>query len=293
MLPLFLILFHSTVAASASATTATLTLQLHDPNTRATSTIPAFPEQSASSPTSSCPLSLPLRRPPSSLRPSCTPSPHHRLRCCPTLATLLFSSYPSPHPSSSSSPPGKQGGYDMPEVPQDTETCSEEVGKALTDAGVDVSYRNASCDLVFCYCGIHLHRMSCEMDDRVFNDRVGSLARDCSSPGIAGCSRCLTSLSKLRSSTALLSSNDGERTTKVHSDDCQLMGLAWLLARNHSAYARTVTSVFRAMMSGPDGTVPRSCKVRSDVLPLAVDSSELSGNWTPTRGWSAPWRMPN
>lgn len=55
------------------------------------------------------------------------------------------------------------------------------------------------------------------------------------------------------------------------------MGLTWLLAKNRTAYIRTVTSVLRAKMMSEDGSDPRSCTLNSDGMPLAVDSAEISG----------------
>lgn len=56
------------------------------------------------------------------------------------------------------------------------------------------------------------------------------------------------------------------------------MGLTWLLAKNRTAYIRTVTSVLRAKMMSEDGSDPRSCTLNSDGMPLAVDSAEMSGS---------------
>jgi hypothetical protein len=71
------------------------------------------------------------------------------------------------------------------------------------------------------------------------------------------------------------SSKSGDRTTKIHNKDCELMGLTWLLAKNRNAYIHTVTLVLRALMLNPDGSDPQSCTLNSDGMPLAVDSSEL------------------
>ena len=66
-----------------------------------------------------------------------------------------------------------------------------------------------------------------------------------------------------------------DRTSKMHSRDCELMGLTWLLAKNRSAYMHTVSSVLRAIMMSSDGSRPPSCSLTSDGMPLAVDSSEI------------------
>lgn len=69
-----------------------------------------------------------------------------------------------------------------------------------------------------------------------------------------------------------------DRKKKMHDRDCELMGLTWLLAKNRTAYAPTVSAVLRTiMMSGGNGgsQEPRSCIVGRDGMPLAVDSAEL------------------
>ena len=68
----------------------------------------------------------------------------------------------------------------------------------------------------------------------------------------------------------------------MHTRDCELMGLTWLLAKNRTAYIHTVSSVLRAIMMSTDGSDPPSCKVNSDGMPLAVDSSEISGQSSST-----------
>lgn len=78
------------------------------------------------------------------------------------------------------------------------------------------------------------------------------------------------------------SSKPENRTTKMHHKECQLMGITWLLARNRTAYIRTVTSVLRAKMMSEDGSDPRSCTLNSDGMPLAVDSAEISGSFVST-----------
>lgn len=74
------------------------------------------------------------------------------------------------------------------------------------------------------------------------------------------------------------SSKPEDRTTKMHNKDCQLMGLTWLLAKNRTAYIHTVSAVLRAIMMSNDGSHPQSCALNSDGMPLAVDSSEISGH---------------
>lgn len=63
----------------------------------------------------------------------------------------------------------------------------------------------------------------------------------------------------------------------MRKKDCELMGLTWLLAKNRTAYIRTVSAVLRAIMMSKDGSNPSSCTLNSDGMPLAVDSSEIYG----------------
>ncbi|GAB4845289.1 hypothetical protein Ancab_038698 [Ancistrocladus abbreviatus] len=69
---------------------------------------------------------------------------------------------------------------------------------------------------------------------------------------------------------------EDRRTRKMHSKECELMGLTWLLAKNRTAYIDTVTSVLRALMMSKDDADPRSCSLNSNGMPLAVDYTEIS-----------------
>lgn len=67
-----------------------------------------------------------------------------------------------------------------------------------------------------------------------------------------------------------------ERTSKMLSRDCELMGLTWLLHKHRSAYMHSVSAVLRAlMMNTADDVDPTFCSLNSDDMPLAVDSSEI------------------
>lgn len=68
-----------------------------------------------------------------------------------------------------------------------------------------------------------------------------------------------------------------DRTARMRSKDCHLMGLTWLLSKNRTAYIHIASNVLRAIMMSPDGSNPQSCTLGSDGLPLAVDSVEVSG----------------
>ncbi|KAM1238739.1 hypothetical protein TB2_039394 [Malus domestica] len=257
------------------------------------STIPAFPEQSD---LAGCPLDLPNELF-HGIKSACSAtkgdsSDHlQRSRCCPALAAWLYSAYSATalgrvgrvSPAVSGQP------YDLPLLPDDSETCVEDLGQALKTRGIELIKPNETCDVVYCYCGIRLHPLSCpeafwenERGKLVGGAKVKKLERDCLSgggngfPGLGGCSKCLHSLYNLNKKKASDSSKLEDRTTKMLNKDCQLMGLTWLLAKNRTAYIHTVTSVFRAFMVSADGSDPRSCTLNSDGMPLAVDSSQIS-----------------
>ncbi|XP_054806434.1 uncharacterized GPI-anchored protein At4g28100 [Prosopis cineraria] len=275
------------------------TVQSILPHPSPPATIPAFPEQSNAV---GCPLDFSDEFF-QGVKSACGANKHdadgelHRSRCCPVLAAWLYSAY-------SATALGRVGGmgqaskgrnahttsYDMPLLPDDSETCVSDLGKALRVKGIDLVQPNETCDVVYCYCGIRLHPLSCleafsvNPDGKVVEDEsVKMLERNCLSsssnvnklPGLGGCSKCLNSLYKLNKKTSN-SSKSQDRTTKIHNKDCQLMGLTWLLAKNRSAYIHTVSGVLRAFMLSSDGSDPKSCTLNSDGMPLAVDSSEFS-----------------
>lgn len=62
----------------------------------------------------------------------------------------------------------------------------------------------------------------------------------------------------------------------MHNQDCELMGLTWLLNKDRSAYIHTVSAVLRAlMMNTNEASDPTFCSLNSDGMPLAVDSSQI------------------
>ncbi|CAN8258945.1 unnamed protein product [Cochlearia groenlandica] len=254
-------------------------------------TIPAFPEQSDFS---GCPLDLPddLFH---GIKSACTGKKIHKGRCCPVLGAWLYSAYSTTALSRSIS---RNSEEDMPLLPDDSETCVDELGKSLRRRGIELERRNDTCDVVYCYCGIRLHHLSCsdafgvDEEGRLVGDEsVDRLEKDClfEKHGnddddrllttLSGCNKCLNSLYKLNpkktSGARNPSKEDRNRTTKMHNKDCVLMGLTWLLAKNRRAYFPTVTSVLRAVMLSQNGE-PRSCAIGGDGMPLAVDSSEFS-----------------
>ncbi|KAI3802390.1 hypothetical protein L1987_30522 [Smallanthus sonchifolius] len=229
-------------------------------------TIPAFPEQSDDA--SGCPLDLPadLFR---NVKSACTGQ--HALRrssCCPVLAAWLYSAY-------SATALGKTikqtaSYYDLPLLPNDSETCIDTLENRLRSNGIELRRANESCDVVYCECGIRLHQLTCteafsvnSAGDLVGNHIVQKLEKDCL--GVNGyCNKCFKTLRLLNTSKSVA------RSSKMHNEDCELMGLTWLLAKNRSAYIHTVSGVLRATMMNTE-----SC---TDALPLAVDSSEINAS---------------
>ncbi|EEF29257.1 uncharacterized GPI-anchored protein At4g28100 [Ricinus communis] len=270
-----------------------VTIQSFLPNPSPPATIPAFPEQSN---IAGCPLDIPdeLFH---SVKSACGNGQQqlHKSRCCPVLAAWLYAAYSATALGRAArvAPATVAGAYDMPLLPDDSETCVDDLGKALSQKGVELVRPNETCDLVYCYCGIRLHPLSCSeafstnQEGKLVGDkRVHKLERDCLSsstnvnhfPGLGGCSKCLNALYLLNNKKTLNSSKSDDRTTKMHNKDCQLMGLTWLLATNRTAYIHTVSAVLRAMMMNVDSSNPQSCTLGSDGMPLAVDSSEISNN---------------
>jgi len=97
----------------------------------------------------------------------------------------------------------------MPMLPDDSETCVSGLGKAMKVRGIDLFQPNETCDLVYCYCGIRLHPLTCPEafsvtpDGKFVEDEsVKALGRNCLSssdnvdkfPGLGGCSKCLNTL---------------------------------------------------------------------------------------------------
>lgn len=259
-------------------------------------TIPAFPEQSD---ISACPLELPEELF-HGIKSACGSKPHHRSdsnfysselhrsRCCPVLAAWLYSAYSKTGLRAAAKAPTQTTSYDMPVLPDDSETCVDSLEKALGSKGVELRRPNETCDVVYCYCGIRLHPFSCPESFWVDSEgkleggeAVKKLEKDCFNSGshgggLGGCSKCLNSLHSLNGDKAGRS-NRTERTSKMHNRDCELMGLTWLLNKDRSAYIHTVSAVLRTlMMANDDASNPTFCTLNSDGMPLAVDSSEIN-----------------
>ncbi|PHU24572.1 hypothetical protein BC332_09679 [Capsicum chinense] len=257
-------------------------------------TIPAFPEQSN---VAGCPLDLPEELF-HSVKSACGSHSYsgqvHQTRCCPVLAAWLYSAYSRTalHRAVSKLPQWTTAtSVDMPVLPDDSETCVDSLEKALGNRGIELVKPNGTCDVVYCYCGIRLHPLSCpeafsvDSEGKLVGDKsVKKLERDCLSSngytGLAGCSKCLNSLYLLSEGRVGNKSRSDDRTKKMRSRDCQLMGLTWLLNKNRSGYIHTVSSVLRALMLTEGSSDPQSCTLNSDGMPLAVDSSEINDEST-------------
>ncbi|KAK1281177.1 hypothetical protein QJS04_geneDACA002897 [Acorus gramineus] len=217
------------------------------------STIPAFPEQSD---VAGCPLDLPddlftgIRRACSSTGDG----PVSRGRCCPTLAAWLYSAHSAAALRHSAASTSSQ--YDLPVLPDDSESCVYAAEKALNARGVEMRAPNGTCDVVYCYCGVRLRPLSCPEAFRVGadgrwaeDDKVRRIERDCSArSGVAGCSRCLRSLHQLSGTQRNNRSANNDRKGEVRSRECEAMGVTWLLAKNRTAYMPTLTSVLKALV---------------------------------------------
>lgn len=187
-------------------------------------TIPAFPEQSN---VAGCPLDLPdeLFHAVESACGSATKNNKEevsgqlrRSRCCPVLATWLYSAYSATALGSAGRvtpavPGHNPTSVDLPLLPDDSETCVDDLGKALKRRGIALARPNETCDVVYCFCGIRLHPLSCpesfSLNQRgklVGNENVKRLEKDCLSsstnvngfPGLGGCNKCLNSLSQVK-----------------------------------------------------------------------------------------------
>lgn len=183
-------------------------------------TIPAFPEQAD---IARCPLSLSDQHF-NGIKNACSiKSNKHggdsydklqHSRCCPVLAAWLYSAYSATALGTGRVSSGLEHGhaatsYDMPLLPDDSETCESDLGRALKVRGIELFQPNETCDVVYCYCGIRLHPLTCSESFKVTgsgnlvgDENVKRLERNCLSssngvngfPGLGGCSKCLHSL---------------------------------------------------------------------------------------------------
>ncbi|WOL02896.1 hypothetical protein Cni_G11615 [Canna indica] len=277
-------LIPSTTAAATAAAAA---------SSSSPATIPAFPEQSDIS-TATCPL-----KPPADLLPSvsaaCSAASDgglpSRSRCCPTLNAWLLAAYSASALAARSLP---SSGFDMPALPDDSESCIGGVERALRDRGLELPRLNATCDVAYCFCGIRLRRPACagafEADASEgrwvpAGDAARRLERDCARRGFAGCTRCLRSLNQLKAKHKRSGSNATRSDTKaaaapIHDRECQLMGVTWLLSKNRTRFLPAATSVLRVLMAADNAGAsdPTSCSLSLDDMPLAVGSDQIGSH---------------
>ncbi|KAJ8498633.1 hypothetical protein OPV22_009185 [Ensete ventricosum] len=275
-------------------------VQLHPATSTAASsslpaaTIPAFPEQSDVA-SATCPLDLPSDLLPSVTAACTSPSAsgsHLRLpsrsRCCPALAAWLYAAY---SPSALAARPLPSAGFDLPALPDDSESCAAGVERAMRDRGVAFPRANATCDAAYCYCGVRLRRLACA-GGFVADTAAGlwvpagdgglRLERDCAQPGLTGCSRCLRSLNQLKAKKQQGSEASGSERKEAgtHGRECQLMGVTWLLSRNRTLYLPSATAILRVLMAADavGSSDPTSCSLSQGAMPLAVGSTQIDGH---------------
>lgn len=260
------------------ATESTSSLPLN-PETANVNIVPAIPLQSD---IETCPLDMPEELF-SGVKAACGGPELNRYKCCPVLAAWLYAAHARTALRSLKLPVSD----DSPVFPDDSQTCVNNLQSSLQRRGIHISQPNDTCDPVQCFCGIRLHSLSSIACPHAFNVTVSAkrrhvrvaspavraLEKNCRTPTYAGCSTCLKTLHKLNDMDEV--SEISDRTSRINSRDCELLGLTWLLAKNRTAYIPTVSAVFRAVMySGlsPQTTV---CTANPERMPLPVDSTQL------------------
>eukprot|EP01018_Ginkgo_biloba_P005042 Gb_13120 [translate_table: standard] len=243
------------------------------------SIVPAIPFQSE---IEACPLDLPEELF-GGVKEACGRKELNRNKCCPVLAAWLYAAHARTALKTLNSPAIS---YDMPVLPDDSQTCVNNLQSSLQSRGIHLPQPNETCDPILCFCGIRLHRISSLSCPQAFNATaqphsnvttgtpvLRALERNCRTPTFSGCTRCLKTLHKLNGMAETEEASD--RTSRINSRDCELMGLTWLLARNKTAYIPTVSAVFRAVMYSGLSPQTTSCSADHEKMPLAVDSSQL------------------
>nr|GMD30668.1 uncharacterized GPI-anchored protein At4g28100-like [Ipomoea batatas]GMD32526.1 uncharacterized GPI-anchored protein At4g28100-like [Ipomoea batatas] len=236
------------------------------PNPSPPTTIPAIPEQSSDA---ACPLDLSeelFHGIKSACGSNAYPGQLHRTRCCPVLAAWLYSAYSRTALRRATARIPKTATFDMPVLPDDSETCVDSLEKAMGSRGIELVKPNETCDMVYCYCGIRVHPLSCPQsftvnpDGKLVGDeRVKKLEKNClgNSPNgfssLAGCSKCLKTLHS--NSKALMCDmgvemerlmqcrlNSGYFSKGFQSSICPVLVLALAFARTSNPGGRALNA---------------------------------------------------
>lgn len=254
-------------------------------------TIPAFPEQSDVA-SLTCPLN-PNDALLHSLSLACKPAsgsdPITLSKCCPSLAVYLYAAYAATSLQATSPSVATSARPDpLPVLPDDAEACSGAVDRVLREKGVDLPRGNGTCDLALCGCGVKLRRMTCPSG--MFTDVQGMwvpvagvarrLEKDCARPGLNWCGRCLRSLNLLKNTNGNMTAVQKMKESGAQQQECQLMGITWLLLKNATHYRAAVTGALRALIAADLAGLtvdPTTCSRATDNLPLAVGSAQING----------------
>eukprot|EP00249_Psilotum_nudum_P027671 c35635_g1_i1 orf=137-1222(-) len=239
------------------------------------------------------------------LREACSGAEINRRRCCPILVSWLLAARAKVALRTPASViPG------MPELPDDSTVCAANLEAVLEARGLHLTTPNASCDMIMCFCGFQLNKITAANCANMFYDRpkepyypgssnlqswdlvrtepptpskddssqlpvtVRALKTNCADLSYTGCTKCLSTLQ-----TVTRHAHTKSTKTKAENLDCQVMSLVWLLAINQTLYVPTVSTVLRAIMYTDYPTKAAGCS-QDDwaTLPLAVESPEISGS---------------
>lgn len=228
-----------------------------------------------------------------SVKAACPKDHLDRNRCCPVLAAWIYAAYARTalHVSAAAAAPPPPA-LELPMMPDEDQTCVGSLQDWLHSNKMNIPQPNATCDTVLCFCGIRLHHIASLTCPAAFNvsgsgtatptSVVTDLEKNCRQSSFSGCTQCLGALRKIkggaRNATSKGRNGESNRMRKMLNEDCQLMGLTWLLARNKTAYIPTVSAVLRAIMysgSQDDRWEIENSKCSQENMPLAVDSLQF------------------